>query len=194
MIEFEIGSSSSAEFKAAAGTLRTAVIRSELALVQIDAPKNLATDAVAFAANIETAATGSHGDLGTGRFILLHEPTEQEQWGGRFRIVCFAKSPLETDLGADDQMSDVSWDWLTEALARHDASFSHEAGTATRIISSGFGTLAGQSDHAELEMRASWSPTSLEMSAHLEAWQDLVCIMSGFTPTIDGVTALNFSR
>ena len=87
MIEFEIGSSSSAEFKAAAGTLRTAVIRSELALVQIDAPKNLATDAVAFAANIETAATGSQGDLGTGRFILLHEPTEQEAWGGRFRIV-----------------------------------------------------------------------------------------------------------
>jgi len=177
-----------------ARSLAVAATRAELGIVQIDSPKNLATDAIAFAANIETAATGAHGDLGTGRFILLHEPVEQEQWGGRFRVVCFAKSPLDTDLGSDDQMSDVSWDWLTEALARHGASYGHEAGTATRIISSGFGSLAGQSDHAELEMRASWSPSSDEMAPHLEAWQDLVCIMSGFPPAIEGVTALNLSR
>lgn len=194
MIEFEIDPASSAEFKLVAKSLSSALTRAELGVVQIDSPKNLATDAIAFAANIETAATGAHGDLGTGRFILLHEPVEQEQWGGRFRIVCFAKSPLETDLGSDDQMSEVSWDWLTEALNRHGAKYDHEAGTATRIISSGFGSLSGQSDHAELEMRASWSPTTDDMAPHLEAWQDLVCIMSGFPPAIEGVTALNVSR
>lgn len=177
----------------AAKSFADAATRNELGIVQIDSPKNLASESIAFAANIETAATGAHGDLGTGRFILLHELTEQEQWGGRFRIVCFAKSPLETDLGSDSQMSEVSWDWLTEALARHGAKFDHEAGTATRIISSGFGSLAGQSDHAELEMRASWSPVGDDMASHLEAWQDLVCIMSGFPPVIEGVTALNVS-
>ena len=97
-------------------------------------------------------------------------------------------------MASDVQISDVSWDWLTESLARHGADFDHEAGTATRIISSGFGSLSGQSDHAELELRASWSPLGGEMAAHLEAWQDLVCVMSGFPPTIEGVTALNFSR
>lgn len=194
MIEFAIDSASSADFKIAVASLREAALRPELAMIQIEAPTNLASDAIAFAANIETTATGAHGDLGTGRFILLHEPDDQEQWGGRFRIVCFAKSPLETDLGADEQMSDVSWDWLTEALARHGAHFSHEAGTATRVISSGFGSLSGQSDHAELEMRASWSPLSFSMAPHLEAWQDLVCVMSGFSPTVEGVTALNSVR
>ena len=194
MIEFAIDSASSAEFKIAAASLRETALRPELSVIQIEAPTNLASDAIAFAANIETTAAGAHGDLGTGRFILLHESAEQEQWGGRFRIVCFAKSPLETDLGADEQMSDVSWDWLTEALARHGADFSHEAGTATRVISSGFGSLSGQSDHAELEMRASWSPLSLSMAPHLEAWQDLVCVMSGFSPILEGVTALNSVR
>jgi Protein of unknown function (DUF3000) len=194
VIEFAIDSASSADFKIAVASLREAALRPELAMIQIEAPTNLASDAIAFAANIETTATGAHSDLGTGRFILLHEPDDQEQWGGRFRIVCFAKSPLETDLGADEQMSDVSWDWLTEALARHGAHFSHEAGTATRVISSGFGSLSGQSDHAELEMRASWSPLSFSMAPHLEAWQDLVCVMSGFSPTVEGVTALNSVR
>ena len=194
MIDFEIDPASSAEFRLAALSLREAATRTELGLVQIESPKNLASDSIAFAANIETAAAGLHGDLGTGRFILLHEPADQEQWGGRFRIVCFAKSPLETDLGSDGQMSEVSWDWLTEALARHGASYDHEAGTATRVISSGFGSLAGQSDYAELEMRASWSPANHEMAPHLEAWQDLICIMSGFEPIIEGVTALGTSR
>jgi Protein of unknown function (DUF3000) len=194
VIDIEIGANCSLDFKSAATSLRHALIRPELSVVQIQAPENLASEAIAFAANIETSAAESHGDLGTGRFILLYEPVAQDQWGGRFRVVCFAKSPLETDLGADDQMSDVSWDWLTEALSRHNASFSHEAGTATRVISSGFGTLAGQSDHAELEMRASWSPNDDYFASHLEAWQDLVCIMSGFTPSVEGVTALNASR
>jgi len=194
VIDFELNDSWSAEMRLAAKSFADATARTELGIVQIDSPKNLASESLAFAANIETAATGAHGDLGTGRFILLHEPIEQEQWGGRFRIVCFAKSPLETDLGSDSQMSEVSWDWLTEALARHGAQFDHEAGTATRIISSGFGSLAGQSDHAELEMRASWSPVGDNMAAHLEAWQDLVCIMSGFEPAIEGVTALKGSR
>jgi len=194
VIEFEVDAESSADFKLATISLGEASLRSELSVTQIDAPKGLAKHAIAFAANIESSAATTHGDLGTGRFILLHEPEEQEQWGGHFRIVCFAKSPLETDLGAEDQMSDVSWDWLTEALARHGAVFSHEAGTATRVISSGFGSLSGQSDHAELEMRASWSPAGTLMAPHLEAWLDLVCVMSGFSPSVDGVTALNFSR
>ena len=188
MIEFEIDSESSAEFVSASQSLKFASMRDELMIEQITSPQNLASSSVAFSANIQSEAAEVHGDLGTGRFILLHEAQEQEQWGGKFRIVCFVKSPLEADLGSEEMISDVSWDWLTEALGRHGADYTGEAGTATRIISSGFGTLAGQSDHAELEMRASWTPLGVDMSRHLEAWQDLVCVMSGFPPVVAGVT------
>lgn len=194
MIEFEIDSEAAAEFVSTSQTLKFAAMRDELVIEQIPSPQNLASSSIAFSANIQDDSAGVHGDMGTGRFILMHEPQDQEQWGGRFRIVCFVKSPLETDLGSDDMISDVSWDWLTEALARHGADYSKAAGTATRIISSGFGSLAGQSDHAELEMRASWSPVGGDISRHFEAWQDLVCIMSGLPSVAEKVADLRSIR
>jgi len=194
VIEFEIDSEAAAEFVSTSQTLKFAAMRDELVIEQIPSPQNLASSSIAFSANIQDDSAGVHGDMGTGRFILMHEPQDQEQWGGRFRIVCFVKSPLETDLGSDDMISDVSWDWLTEALARHGADFSNAAGTATRIISSGFGSLAGQSDHAELEMRASWSPVGGDISRHFEAWQDLVCIMSGLPSVAEKVADLRSIR
>ena len=194
MIEFEIDSQAAAEFVSTSQTLKFAAMRDELVIEQIPSPQNLASSSIAFSANIQDDSAGVHGDMGTGRFILMHEPQDQEQWGGRFRIVCFVKSPLETDLGSDDMISDVSWDWLTEALARHGAEYANAAGTATRIISSGFGSLAGQSDHAELEMRASWSPVGGDISRHFEAWQDLVCIMSGLPSVPEKVADLRSIR
>jgi len=194
VIEFDIDSESAAEFVAATNTLKFAAMRDELAVEQISSPQNLASSSIAFAANVQDESAGVHGDLGTGRFILLHEVSEQEQWGGRFRIVCFVKSPLETDLGSDEMISDVSWDWLSEALSRHGAEYLNAAGTATRIISSGFGSLAGQSDHAELEMRASWSPLGGDISRHFEAWQDLVCIMSGLPSVAERIGDLRSIR
>ena len=105
-------------------------------------------------------------------------------------MITFAKSPLETNIGADELISDVAWAWLTEALQNRHADYIAEAGTATRIISSGYGSLATQADHAELEVRASWSPKSYEIGQHLEAWQDLVCIMSGFAHLPQGVSSI----
>ena len=169
--------------------LALAEVRSELSLEQIPAPKNLAEDAIAFTADMTTATKGEHTDLGTGRFVLLHQPTTQDQWGGNFRIIAFAKSPLETFIGADEMISEVAWSWLTDALANRGATVSHTAGTATRVISTGFGSLSGQSDHAELELRASWTPID-NFHHHLEAWQDLICMMSGFPLLPANTTAL----
>lgn len=194
MIEIELPEGTAAEFRLAVDSLRSASIREELAIEQIPAPSKLATHAVAFAANVDSKATGVASDLGTGRFVLLWDPTEQESWQSRFRIICFAKSPLETDIGADEQISDVAWAWLTEALENRRAHYLAAAGTATRVISSGYGSLSGQSDHAELEMRASWSPTDTNAQSHIEAWQDLVCIMSGFPNLPAGVASLDLKN
>jgi hypothetical protein len=177
-VEISIGEVSGA-FQYSASQLSHAEIRQELEVQQIPAPANLAKEALAFSADILENNRHDHTDLGTGRFVLLHDLTPNEQWGGNYRIVAFAKSPLETFIGADEEVSEVAWAWLTEALANRGAEYSQEAGTITRVISTGFGSLAGKNGHAELEMRVSWSPSG-NIGAHLEAWQDLVCMMSGY--------------
>jgi hypothetical protein len=194
MIDVEIDEGAPAEFRLAVESLRAASVRDELVMQQIDAPGKLAKHEVAFSANIDAASTDVATDLGTGRFVLLWDPEEPEPWGSRFRVITFAKSPLETDIGADEQIADVAWAWLTEALQNRHANFIAEAGTATRIISSGYGALSNQSDHAELEIRASWSPVDTNANAHLEAWQDLVCIMSGLPNLPAGVSSFTSGR
>lgn len=194
MIEVEIDESAPAEFRLAVESLRASSVRDELVIKQIDAPGKLAKHEVAFSANVDATATDVATDLGTGRFVLLWDPEEPEPWQSRFRVITFAKSPLETDIGADEQITDVAWAWLTEALANRHANFIAEAGTATRIISSGYGALNNQDDHAELEIRASWSPVDTNANAHLEAWQDLVCIMSGLPNLPAGVSNLGVGR
>lgn len=194
MIEVEIDEGAPAEFRLAVESLRAASVRDEIVLQQIDAPGKLAKHEVAFSANIDATSTDVSTDLGTGRFVLLWDPEEPEPWGSRFRVITFAKSPLETDIGADEQISDIAWAWLTEALQNRHANYIAEAGTATRIISSGYGALSNQSDHAELEIRASWSPVDTNANAHLEAWQDLVCIMSGLPNLPAGVSSFASGR
>jgi hypothetical protein len=38
-----------------------------------------------------------------------------------------------------------------------------------------------------LEMRASWSPLGGDLAPHLAAWQDLICVLSGYSPLPEGV-------
>lgn len=166
-------------FSAALKNLSQADLRPELTISEIAPPAKLAAHSVAFAADISDEHLSEHSDAGTGRFVLLHDETPHEQWGSNFRVVAFAKSPLEALIGADEMISDVAWAWLIEALTYRGAKFSNEAGTITRIISTGYGTLSNQGEHAELEMRISWTPDG-DFSKHLEAWQDLLCMMSGY--------------
>lgn len=179
MIEITNDPKASADFQLAIEALKNAQLRDELVLEQITAPSKMAHEAVAFSVNVNPDHELETSDPGTGRFVLLHDLKPHDQWGSNFRIVTFSKSPLETNIGDDAEISNICWSWLLEALEYRGAQFSLEAGTATRIISTGHGSLDKQSDHAELELRASWTPTG-DFGRHLEAWQDLVCLMSGY--------------
>ena len=192
MIELDSQPDSAPEFRLALEQLRSANFRDELKIEEIQAPSNLATHAVAFSANVAAPSNDDVStDSGTGRMVLLWEPAPQESWESNFRTIIFAKSPLETDIGSDEMIADVAWAWLSESLNNRSAKYVAAAGTATRIISRGYGALAGQSDHAELEVRASWSPIGGSVGSNLEAWQDLVCIMSGFAHLPAGVVSID---
>jgi len=179
-----------APFARAVGAVRAASPRPELVLTDIPAPVGLAPHAIALAADVRPVGHGVDSLLGTGRFVLLFDPDEPEAWGGPFRVVCFAQAPLETDIGVDPFVTEVAWSWLVEALDARGAVYAHPSGTATKVLSTGFGELAAQGDGAQLEIRASWSPLDDAAAAHVEAWSELLCLIAGLPPTSDAVSLL----
>jgi hypothetical protein len=201
------------EFLHALGTLRKAQCRGELRLAEIPAPARLAPFAVALGAEVMAPGPGSgtapvHGpaamalaaasgtvadddtELATGRFILLHDPEGSEVWDGEFRIVTYIRAQLEPEMGNDEMLGTVAWTWLVEALENHKAPYRAAGGTATRVLSESFGTLSDRPGSIDIELRASWTPASSDVTAHLEAWSDMVCTFAGLPPLPDGVSAL----
>ena len=179
------------EFALALRSILDSNVRNELDVKEIDAPANLAKHAVAFSCDVRPDSVHEKIDLGTGRLVLLWDDEPQEAWGSRFRVIVFAKSPLETEIGADEYSSGLAWSWLVTALDENRASYNSEAGTTTRVISTGFGALSNQAPHAELELRASWSPLDTNIAAHMHAWQSLICMMSGLPLQNEDVGRLN---
>ncbi|WP_104081860.1 DUF3000 domain-containing protein [Cryobacterium sp. Y11] len=183
-----------AEFAAAVSAIRRATSRAELVVSEITAPARLAPYSIALSGDITPVRHGSDSDLGTGRFILLYDPDEPEGWNGAFRVVCFAQAPLEIEIGLDPFLAEVTWAWLVDALDARKAQYTAASGTATKIISSGFGELAKQGDGAQIELRASWTPLDHNLTAHVEGWGELLCMLAGLPPAGEGVSMLSARR
>lgn len=181
-----------AAFAAAEEQLRAAGFRSDFVVREIPSPQGVAPFSLALAGDVRPTAEGE-SPYGTGRFILLHDPAEPEAWGGAWRIVAFAQAPLEPEIGTDPLLADVTWSWLVDALESRHADYHSASGTATKILSKGFGSLADEGDGAQIELRASWSPAGA-FDAHLEAWAELVCMLAGLPPGSEGIAVLGDRR
>lgn len=182
-----------AGFAAASEELRALTFRDDLRVREIPAPTGLAPHALALAGDVRPEEDAMDSAFGTGRLILLHDPDAPSAWSGDWRIVCFAQAPLETDIGTDPMLADVAWSWLVDALRSRGARFHSESGTATKILSKGFGSLAAESDGAQIELRASWSPDQ-PLAPHVEAWAELVCMLAGLPPGSEGIQTLDARR
>jgi len=186
---------SASTFEHAADEVRAVVFRDDLSVEEITAPRGLAPEAIALAGEVRPdphrgdSGYGPASAYGTGRFILLHDADEPEQWGGPFRIVTFAQAPLEPEIGTDPLLADVAWSWLVDALTSRGAVFQAAAGTATKTVSKGFGSLGPEGEGAQIELRASWSPAG-SIAPHVEAWAELVCMLAGLPPGSEGVAVL----
>lgn len=157
-----------------------------LRLEEIPAPARLAKFAVALEANV----LDGDEELATGRFIVLHDPEPPAVWHGTFRVVTYIRAQLEPDMGNDALLGSVAWTWLVEALEKHHAQHTAAGGTATRVLSESYGTLAERSDTIDIELRASWTPAGPDLTEHLEAWCDMVATFAGVPPLPAGVSPL----
>lgn len=178
-------------FRVALDQLRHAATRDEVELREVPAPATLAPYAVAMSADVSNI----HGDaLAVGRFMLLYDPTYSATWDGNFRIVTYIRTSLESDLGQDPLVSAVAWSWMVEALDAANATYRQPGGTASRVLSQGFGLLDQQHETIDLELRASWTPEGDNLDRHLTAWSDMVCTFAGIPPVADTVISIHSAR
>ena len=162
--------------------------RVEILLEEVPAPQKLAPFAFAMTADVLE-------DAATGRFVLLHDPDGQEGWAGNFRCVTFVRAAIDNEMAADPMLCNIGWTWLMESLKANGCNFTAPSGTVTKVASASFGTLENLEEDSELEVRASWTPTSGEnIASHIKAWVELLEMSAGLAPIPEGVTQLSRSR
>lgn len=189
-----ISGDAAADFQHAVACLQTVRLRPELRLTEVPSPGRIAPHSVAMSVDVLGAPDDADEELASGRFVVLHDPSFPEPWEGSWRIVTFARAEIDAETGTDPLLGEVGWSWLTDALADGDASYRAEAGTVTRVISEGFGSLADNVTTVDLEVRASWTPTGIDLGNHLSAWTNLLCTIAGLPPLPEGVVALPGQR
>jgi hypothetical protein len=171
-------------FRQAVEDLRSARPRPEIRIEEVPAPRRLAP--YAFALEATVVAEGE--EAADGRLVLLHEPDGQEAWQGVFRLVTLTRAELEPEMAGDPLLPEVSWSWLTGALAARAAAYHDPSGTVSRASSHYFGGIADRPDDTQIEIRASWTPMERaggagpDLAAHLAAWCDLLCACAGLPP------------
>ena len=181
------------DFEQALLSLRGRHRRPEVHLEEVPPPTRIAPYAVALTGEVNPTAD-PETLLGSGRFVVLHDPAGQSAWDGTFRVIVMARAQLEDELGADPLLGEVGWAWLTDALASAGAGYHSLSGTVTRVLSESFGGLSLRGREVEIEVRAAWTPNTTDLGPHLDAWTELACSAAGLEPLPDGVTALTPRR
>jgi hypothetical protein len=173
-------------FGRAIASLTGTRVRPEVRVEPLRPPQRLAPYSYAISADVR-ASDGV--ELATGRLVLLHDPDGHEAWDGVLRLVAYASAELDSQMGVDPMLPAVGWSWLTGALDERGAAYRAAGGTVTQTTSTRFGDLAGPRTTVELELRASWTADTADMSTHLNAFVDLLCTAAGLPP--EGVTILS---
>ena len=178
-----------AEFRDALSAIQRAHFRPEVFVEEMPAPQRIAPHATALSADL----TVDDEDIATGRLVLLHDPAGNDTWQGTFRCVAYVRAEIDPEQGSDPLLAEVAWTWLEEALAANGADYLAISGTVTCVTSETFGSMSPEPASAQIEIRASWTPTS-DVQAHTEAWGELLCTAAGLPPVPEGVATIPSRR
>jgi hypothetical protein len=169
-----------------AGREAVAEVRDDFTFDEHPAPRRLAPYAVAMSATAFRDGT----EAGTGRIMLLYDPSGQEGWTGPFRVVAQVHAEVEEEMAVDPLLGEVGWSWLTDALDLHAPGYSAPSGTVTRVITEGFGVKEAEPPVTGLELRASWCPADDDFGGDVAAWCDLIAAAAGLPAQPPGTRAL----
>lgn len=183
-----------AEFNAAVESMHAAKLRPEITLGTIRPPQRPAPYSHAVGLEVlredettPSAALESDGDA-FGRLILLHSPNAEEAWEGSMRLVAYIQADMDDAVASDPLLPDVAWQWLNESLTQAQAGFTNLGGTVTSTASVRFGEIGGPPRAHQLEMRASWTASGIDIAPHVEAFSKVLAHVAGLPP--EGVATL----
>ena len=169
-------------FRLAVASLSSVHPRQEIELGTVRAPQRLAPWSYAMSAEV----TGPEGEDASGRLVLLHDPDGDQAWDGVLRLVVYVRAEVDPELATDPLLPAVGWSWLTDALDTSGAAYTALGGTVTQTSSARFGDIAGPPRSDDLELRASWTARDSDLTAHAEAFCELLSSTVGLPPV--GVT------
>ncbi|MDV7268434.1 DUF3000 family protein, partial [Rhodococcus oxybenzonivorans] len=89
---------------------------------------------------------------------------------------------LDAAVAADPLLPEVAWSWLVDALESRSEPLTALGGTVTATTSVRYGDIAGPPHAHQLELRASWTATSVELAAHVEAFCEVLAYAAGLPP------------
>lgn len=149
-------------------------------------PQRLAPYSYAIGAEVRHPETDvvpvqSEGDA-FGRLILLYDPDGTEAWNGTLRLVAYIQADLEPAVAGDPLLPEVAWTWLTDALQNRSEPLNALGGTVTATSSVRYGDIAGPPRAHQLELRASWTAKSAELTPHVEAFCEVLSNAAGLPP------------
>jgi hypothetical protein len=181
-----------AQFRAAVDAMGTASVHPRIELAPIRPPQRLAPYSYAIGAEVKHPETNvipvDSVDDAFGRLILLHDPNGQDAWHGVFRLVAYIQADIDAALAGDPLLPEVAWSWLVEALDARAEHVTALGGTVTATTSVRYGDISGPPRAHQLELRASWTATTLELGPHVQAFCEVLEHAAGLPP--DGVTDL----
>jgi hypothetical protein len=175
-------------FRQAVAALSAMKPRPEIELSDVRPPQRLAPYAFALSAEVN----GPADELATGRLVLLHDPEGEPAWGGVLRVVVYIRAEVDAELATDPLLREVSWSWLTDALRETGAGYAALGGTVTQTSSARFGDISGPARSDDLELRASWTAVDAGLTAHGDAFCELMASTVGLPPV--GVTLFGQRR
>ena len=175
--------------------MNAAQVRPEIELGPIRPPQRLAPFSYALGAEVKRDEAdaapdqpeGADGEA-FGRLILLHDPDGSDAWDGTMRLVAFIQADLDPSEAVDPLLPEVAWSWLVEALESRGDQVTALGGTVTATTSVRYGDISGPPRAHQLEMRASWTATTLALDTHVQAFCEVLEHAAGLPPV--GVTDL----
>lgn len=179
-------------FVRALASLRATPVRPDLRLSEVPGPARVAPYAAALTGSLlrPGAPADDEDELADGRFLVLHDPAGQDEWEGTFRVVTLVRGDVDAEMGSDPMLNEVAWTWTLDSIADQVGDVDVLGGTVTRVVSQTFGAMAGRGDRVEIEIRASWTPRTTDLGAHLLAWEQMLAAVAGVPRMPDGVRTL----